>query len=289
MTSHERRTVLRTVSVVAAGGALAGCTEGLLGDDGSDEKLRDGATVDYPAMADGEASVRDGDDYIEYEDPAVEFELDGRYEGEPHGSQDLRVSRDLSGQTRTVFVAPVHTGEGFRFHFFANERFVETADWNLLVVKANDEIEGRGSPGFERLEGDVYEAVVEPGDVRTVVVADVTASELREGASNATGIGIIRRNRSRVRETAPNVQFTFDYRPDSAVLEVMHDGGDRVDATELSFRAEGEVTVVEDFGGDTVRAGDTASLDVSGASRVRVVWERGEQTSTLASWEKPAG
>lgn len=277
------------MGVVAAGGALAGCTEGLAGDDGADEKLRNGSTVDYPAMADGEASVGDDEDYIEYEDPAARFELDGRYEGEPHGGQDLRVSRDLSGETRTVFVAPVHRDGGFRFHFFANERFVETADWNLLVVKANDEIAGRGSPGFERLEGDVYEAVVEPGDVRTVVVADVTAAELREGAPNATGIGIIRRDRRDVVDTAPNVQFEFDYAPDPERLEVTHVGGESVEAAALDFRGEGEVTVEEAFGSDAVRAGDSATLDVSGATTVRVVWESGDQTSTLQSWEKPDG
>lgn len=289
MPSHERRTVLRAVGLVTAGGALAGCTGGPPGEEGADEKLRNGSTVDYPAMADGEASVGDDEEYIEYEDPAARFELEGRYEGALHGGEELRVSRDLSGETRTVFVAPVHTGEGFRYHFFANERFVETAGWNLLVVTASDDIEDRGSPGFERLDGDVYEAVVEPGDVRTVVVADVTASELRGEAPDATGIGVIRRDRREAREPAPDVQFEFDYDPDAEVLDVIHVGGDSVDAAELSLRGEGEVNVLEGFQSDTVRAGDSATLDVSGATRVRVVWERGEQTSTLQSWEKPDG
>lgn len=294
MRTLQRRRLLRTFGTLAAAGAAAGCIDGSpvgAGGDG-DDRMRGDGVVDYPGMVDGEASVSADERTIEYEDPEATFELIAGYRGEEAEGTELRVGRDLSGDTMAAFVAPAATEEdgAFEYHVFGNEAFVEFADWNVVATSSAGGYDGLGEAGFEHLGDDVYGTVVDPGDVEVLLVVDGTADAL-EGGSDAesTGIGVQRGLGDTVRRTAPNVNFQFDYDLDAERLEVTHAGGDGVDRDELRFDSQGDVTVLEDFESETVRAGSTAKLSASTDASVRVVWEDsdGDTSATLARWRGP--
>lgn len=287
MPALQRRRLIRTFGALAATGALAGCLAEpeAAGDDPTDDRIRDGGVVDYPGMVDGAASVRGDERTIDYEAPETTFLL----ESEVREGSDLRVGRDLSGEAMAGFVAPVASDDGtFEFHVFANEAFVEFADWNVVVAGIDRDPETRGTADFERLEGDVYGTTVDPGDVEFLLVVDATAAELRSrGGDEVSGIGILRDPRDRVETTAPNVVFGFQYDAGRERLRVRHEGGDGVEAAELRFHSDGDHEVVDGFDGGTVRAGDRAILSIPPDATVRVVWESadGDRSATLARWD----
>lgn len=286
----RRRRLLELFGTTAAAG-IAGCLSdtGPGGEDPTHEHVSDG-TVDYPGMVDGAASVSTGKRVtIDYEDPETSFALQPLYEGETADDSQLRVQRDLSGDTMAGFVAPVHTGEAFEYHVFANEAFVEFADWN--VVAGNTEsVDDAENPGFERLQGPVYGMVLSPGETMLLGVVDKPADELQSGGGNdVTGIAILNGAvGNEPQEQPPNVSFSFEYDIDAEQLTVQHDGGDAVEASRLRFEGDANLSVESDFEG-TVTAGDTATLSVSSDAEVRIVWEgkEGDTAATLALWEGP--
>ena len=290
MTHLRRRRLLRTLGAVGAAGAVAGCVDGSpLGGGAEDDRLRGDGVVDYPGMVDGAASVSADEREIRYEDPEATFELDAGYEGDPADESDLRVGRDLTGETMAGFVAPVGVDGEFEYHVFANEAFVEFADWHVVALAPDGEPEGRGAAGFEPLADDVYGTVVDPVDGKVVLVVDAPADDIAADGAGLSGIGIQRDPRDRVQRTAPNVTFGFDYDAEAERLAVTHGGGDGVDRDELRFDADEDVTVLEDFEAETVRAGDRATLSVPPSATVRVVWESSDDdhSATLASWSGP--
>lgn len=287
MTTLQRRRLLGTL---AAAGALAGCLDdSTTGRDDGDDRLRGDAVVDYPGMVDGEASVSADERTIEYADPETTFELSAGYRGEEADGTNLRLGRDLSGETMATFVAPAYVDaeERFEYHVFANDAFVEFAEWHVVGTSGGS-LEEISDASFERLQGTVQGFVVSPEDVDGVGVIDKSADAVApDGQADLSGVVISRSSRN-ARSTAPNVAFAFEYDADAERLVVTHEGGDSVPAEELQFDADGEITVREDFEG-TVSAGDTATLSVPPTARVRIVWESedGDQTVTIASWRGP--
>lgn len=291
MPVFRRRRLLRTFGTLAVAGTLAGCLDETGGGDGdgSDDRLRGDAVVDYPGMVDGEASVSSDEGTIEYDDPEVTFELTGGYRGETADESELRVSRDLAGETMAGFVAPVAGGDDgeFEFHVFANEAFVEFADWNVVGGPLDREPESHGDLDLEHLGDEVYGAVVDPVEVDVLLVVDASAAEL-DGNSDAEPSGIVVRRdpADGLQPASPNVAFGFEYDADAERLEVRHEGGDGVEADELRFVADEDLRVLEDFESDVVQAGDRSVVSVPPEATVRVVWESGDddQSSTLARW-----
>lgn len=286
----RRRRLLELFGTTAAAG-LAGCLNdtGPGGENPTHEHVTDG-TVDYPGMVDGAATVSTEERItIDYEDPETSFVLQPLYEGEAADDSRLRVQRDLSGDTMAGFIAPVHTGEAFEYHVFANEAFVEFADWNV-VAGDTESIDDAENPGFERLQGPVYGMVLSPGETLLLGVVDKPADELQGSSEDdVTGLAILNGAvGNEPEETAPNISFSFDYDIDAEQLIVQHEGGDTVEASQLRFQSDADVTVESDFEG-SVTAGDTATLSVPSDAEVRIIWESSEsdRTATLALWEGP--
>lgn len=291
MSSLKRRRLLCTLGTLAAGGSLAGCLEDspVGGDEDGDDRLRGDAVVDYPGMVDGAASVSGDEQTIRYDEPEATFELVAGYRGEEAAPSDLRLGRDLSVETMAVFVAPayVDADERFEYHVFANEAFVEFADWYVVGISEGS-LEDLGGGSFEHLQGAVHGFVLAPDGYDGVGVVDETADDIEASSQDElTGVAITRTSRN-VRSTAPNVAFAFYYDADAERLEITHEGGDSVPADEIRFDADGELTVREDFEG-TVGAGDSATVSVPSTATVRVVWESGDrdESATLASWDGP--
>ena len=115
--------------------------------------MTDDGTVEYPAMADGAATVNpDGTDYtIDYTDPEQSFALVSGFEGESNPSE-LRVSRDLAVDARAAF-APIYDAdaEAVVYTVFANEAFVQYADWHAVNVNPGRRARrGNGAHGRRR-------------------------------------------------------------------------------------------------------------------------------------------
>ncbi|QLD84185.1 hypothetical protein HWV23_00185 [Natronomonas halophila] len=284
----RRRRLLELCGTAAAVG-LAGCLgDSMPGeDDPTHENVSDG-TVDYPGMVDGGASVT-ADRYvtIEYDDPETSFILQPIYEGEEASDDQFRVQRDLSGETMAGFIAPVHTGEAFEYHVFANEAFVEFADWNVVTGTGQNLTDGE-NPGFERLQGPVYGMVLSPGEAELLAIVDTTAEELqsRDGPS-PTGLAIIRgASGGQPEQSVPQISFGFEYDATAEQLTVTHEGGDSVDASRLEFQSDADITVDDDFEG-TVAAGDAATLTAPSDAEVRIIWTsaEGDTSATLAAWK----
>lgn len=290
----QRRRLLRTFGVLAAAGSIAGCLDGSPtdGDDGgSDGPLRGDAVVDYPGIVDGGATVSGDEREIAYDEPEQTFSFHYAYRGDTDYPEQLRVGRDLSGESMAAFVAPVYdeAADAFAYHAFANEAFVDYADWYYVAGPSTDP-EDTGRAAFEPLDGTVSRFVIGPVDALTAGVIDVPPEEARNGGENVTGV-LLRdgSNESGVRSPEPNVSFAFDYDSESETLEITHHGGDAVRGSELRVVVEaGEGSVESPFEGE-VKAGDGVTVEVPSDATVEVVWASsdGSRRSVLAEWDAP--
>ncbi len=93
-------------------------------------------------------------------------------------------------------------------------------------------------------------------------------------------------------ETTPNAQFSFDHSDGN--LTITHEGGDGVDAEQLSFASSNATwndadhwndgSLDQSVSGDRVTAGDSVSGAFGDEDDLRLVWtaESNDSTSTLA-------
>ena len=293
---------MAAVGAAATAPLLAGCLDDP-GDDGPtvtetptetptateqprDRAVADGTVVDYPDLVDGAATVSEEGDrlVIEYADPERSFGLVGAFDGESN-PEELRITRDLAVDARAGFVAPVYeeSAERFVYRVFANEAFVEYADWNVVTVGTDDELRSEGAVGFERLEGAVYGARVAPAEFRRLFVVDATAQELADGASNLSGMVLLVGEAGGV--GVPEVTFRYEYNDATGELTVTHEGGDNIPAKD-------ELTVVsgnlEESWTTPVAAGDTKTVAVESDATVRIVWLGSDgESRTLSRWKGP--
>ncbi|WP_336135598.1 hypothetical protein [Natronomonas amylolytica] len=298
MALHRRRLLELCGTTVAAG--IAGCLGDSTapGDDGSGNgtnddsgPLRGDAVVDYPGIVDGEATVSADEREITYEDPEAVFTAQYAYEGDTDSPSQLRVNRDLSGETMAAFVAPVYDEDAgaFAYHVFANEAFVSFSDWYYVAGPANDPVE-TGAAAFESLGSGVSRLVIGPLEARTAGVLDVSPEEARDGSSEITGVILSGGSGGGGGSPpdVPQVAWGFEYDPESDRLTVQHEGGDNVEASQLDIRSDADLTVESGFEG-TVAAGDTATVSVSADAVVRVIWtaEGGDSSAVLGEWQGP--
>jgi hypothetical protein len=312
MDALQRRRLLGSLGSLAATSVLAGCIDdapvtgdGDAGDgDGGDggtgaggDRLRGDAVIDYPGMVDGEASVSSDESTIEYADPETTFELramastnsDGGGNGDGRDRLDLHISRDLSGEIATAFVAPMAATDGeFEYHVFANAAFVEFADWNVVVGTRGGRPTSLDGSAFEPLADGVYGLVVDATSADVLLLTVATIEELDDGDGVPSGIAIERDPQPNVGTLAPQISFDFEYDADTERLVVTHEGGDSVEAEQLEFVTEASSSVEQDFEG-TVNAGTTATLAVPSSAAVSVIWtsEDGNESAVLAQWEGP--
>jgi hypothetical protein len=105
-----------------------------------------------------------------------------------------------------------------------------------------------------------------------------------------------------IEDTSPNAQFNTDFTKGSAsgcnpddvnggsTLDITHQSGPTIDAARLTISGNG---TDQDWtacnGASEVSSGDTANVQVSTESEIRLVWtaEGGSQTDTLITWEGP--
>lgn len=95
-------------------------------------------------------------------------------------------------------------------------------------------------------------------------------------------------------EVVPQVSFAIEYDSDERALTITHQGGDTVVASNLSVYGDGieRTGTWEELGGTTsgtsdgepsVTAGDRVTVGVTSEYSVRVVWESGQDSATLAT------
>ena len=299
MNAPDRRRVLAAVGAAATAPLLAGCSDDS-GDGGptatetptateppQDRAVADGTVVDYPDFVDGAATVSEEGDrlVVEYADPERSFGLVGAFEGESNPAE-LRVTRDLAVNARAGFVAPVYeaSAERFVYRVFANEAFVEYADWNVVAVEPDDELRPEGAVGFERLEGSVYGARVAPAEFQRLFVVDVTAQELADGASDLSGM-VLLIGQPGDGGGVPEVTFRYEYDEAAGELTVTHESGDTIPAEDELAVISGNV---EESWTTPVAAGDTKTVAVESDATVSIVWLGSDgESRTLGRWEGP--
>jgi flagellin-like protein len=107
-----------------------------------------------------------------------------------------------------------------------------------------------------------------------------------------------------VQQTSPTAQFSFDYDSGNNLLDVTHDGGDGITASQLTVVGDIDASVTNSdahTSGDawsadgynpssTITAGDSITLGIDSTvsnPEVSVIWnaEGGDRSSTLAEWE----
>lgn len=209
MPTSDRRRFLAGLASAGASALIAGCSDGSNGDgdaptaSATDRSptatappesrfVTDDGTIDYPGMVDGAAAVNaDGDRYtITYDDPRRGFRLESGFEGETRPSE-LRVTREMTVDTRAGFVAPVYddaTGE-FVYQVFANQPYVDYAEWHFVTVADDDTLTEQGEVPFRRVQGSVYAAGVSPGAIRRLFVVDQGKAEIQSsGSEDLTGM-----------------------------------------------------------------------------------------------------
>ena len=299
MNAPDRRRVLAAVGAAATAPLLAGCSDDS-GDGGptatetptateppQDRAVADGTVVDYPDFVDGAATVSEEGDrlVVEYADPERSFGLVGAFEGESNPAE-LRVTRDLAVDARAGFVAPVYeaSAERFVYRVFANEAFVEYADWNVVAVEPDDELRPEGAVEFERLEGSVYGARVAPAEFRRLFVVDATAQELADGADNLSGM-VLLVGQPGDSGGVPEVTFRYEYDEAAGELTVTHESGDTIPAEDELAVISGNV---EESWTTPVAAGDTKTVAVESDATVSIVWLGSDgESRTLGRWEGP--
>lgn len=82
--------------------------------------------------------------------------------------------------------------------------------------------------------------------------------------------------------TTPQVSFDGDYDTSGETMEITHTGGESIAATDLHIETDDQVLEWEDEDG-TVGAGDSAVVDVSPGTTVRVVWNGEGESAVLFS------
>ena len=299
MNAPDRRRFLAAVGAAATAPLLAGCSDDS-GDDGptatktptateppQDRAVADGTVVDYPDLVDGAATVSEEGDrlVIEYADPERSFGLVGAFEGESN-PEELRVTRELAVDARAGFVAPVYeeSAERFVYRVFANEAFVEYADWNFVAVEPDDELRPEGAVEFERLEGAVYGARVAPTEFQRLFVVDATAQELADGADNLSGM-VLLVGQAGDSGGVPEVTFRYEYDEAAGELTVTHESGDTIPAEDELAVISG---TVEESWTTPVAAGDTKTVAVEPDATVSIVWLGSDgESRTLGRWEGP--
>jgi flagellin-like protein len=104
-----------------------------------------------------------------------------------------------------------------------------------------------------------------------------------------------------VQQTSPNAQWSWDHTPSSTQLDLVHEGGDTVSASNLEITAaQGQGVSSPTFGGvSDVTAGATQTLnggaagsadyrsEANGGDTLRLIWsaEGGGSSSTLSTYE----
>ncbi|ELY47247.1 type IV pilin N-terminal domain-containing protein [Natronorubrum sulfidifaciens] len=298
MTKFSRRGLLAGAGTVVTG-VVAGCLDDAAvgtgesepgnGDD-TDETdssplagaVTADAVVDYPEFVDG-VTVSDDGRQIELADPKLEFSLSAVVEGTETGGDGLRVSRDLGSEVPTAYIAPEIGDDGVTYHVFANEAFVDHADWEVVTIEDNAITDERAASFTELQAGVSHLARESTADIDSLVVVDGGRDALERSDSEETAVGIRQLDGDTVPAT-PQVAFDIDHGTDSdPVVEITHASGDTLEGDHVAVDVDGE-RIEDPFDVETVAAGETATLeDVPAGAALRVLYEANGETAVLTS------
>jgi hypothetical protein len=278
-----------------------GETTGGDGGDGLPADLRredGGLVVDYPAFSDGDVTVERESSVVF--DRGERFQVLGIDAGEliDPGAADplVEVSRSVAPDRAWAFVAPVlREGSGFEFRVYANAAFRELGEMQVLAgvngLQGSESNVLSRAAAFEELADGVFRDTTsgeevpgaQPGDQLTVLVSDVSFSQLNQGSAAPTGVLCQAGQRG---SSAPNVAWNFNYDPETGSLTIGHEGGDTVEGSNLSVRLGGDPTDTQFEG--PVSAGDIITVDASGydsGTTLRIVWQNPEDDSSAVIGE----
>lgn len=298
MTKFSRRGLLAGAGTVVTG-AVAGClddaavgTEESESGDGDDTEDTDSspladavtadAVVDYPAFVDG-VTVSDDGRRIESTDPELEFALSAVVEGTEAGADDLRVSRDLDSEVPTAYIAPETGDDSVTYHVFANEAFVDHADWEVVTIEDNALTDERAASFTDLQAGVSHLARESTADIDSLVVVDGGRDALERSDIKETAVGI-RQLDADPTSAVPQVAFDIDHGTDSdPVVEITHASGDTLEGDHIVVDVDG-TRIENPFDVETVAAGETATLeDVPDGAALRVLYEADGEAAELTS------
>ncbi len=192
-----------------------------------------------------------------------------------------------------AFIAPVYDAdtEAFAYHVFANEAFLEYAEWYYVSGPSNDPNE-TGRASFETVGSGVSRFVIGPLDAATAGLIDAPPEEAQNSGGELTGVilaGGSGGNSGGSTPSVPNVAWGFDYDNDAEAVTITHEGGDTVQGAQIEVVVTtADKTTTSPFEGE-VAAGDSVAVDAPPNAVVRVIWEAesGDSGSVLARWEGP--
>jgi hypothetical protein len=278
----NRRQLLSGLGAAGVAG-LAGCS-GLVGsDEESPDETPDGTPTGEDTPADGTPDDADSENTDGNPGSVVESYIETLILEETLFS-DLAHSAvveediEIDGFETTV-VEDALSREYLVEHSDIDEADAEVMlDGDTAVVEANGRVRSNGETQEELT---LYWIVAtEDGEWR-VVGED---HERGENGGNDT--------------VTPAVAFTFEYSRDQQQVTIVHDSGDTVPARNLYIRGEG---IADGYRGswdeiegsgygpeDSVAAGNRLTVDVTGDDfELRVVWESGDHSATLAEYDGP--
>ena len=332
----DRRTLLAGAGSLVAGG-LAGCVDAgevrnlasgshATGDADVPEGLLDGAEVQYPdAPTEVDAEIHEYHDgyHLDYLDP------ENRFWVRPLGVETLGgnpLTRDLSGEDPAAWFAPIYGGglHEWELHLLANEAFADAIDGGEAYYATIGD--GPDGNAYEDIDpddpypdvgwGDAGDGVLHASwtvrEDRVIVVAQDTGSLFGGGGDAPDPVGVFIEGTRHdepldprppepselVREEdAPDVTFEHEYDPETGELELVHAGGDTLDADGVGVeRFEYDDEGWTDVGAvtpdpaetpDRLAAGDSFTVDAGDANAV-TVFAAGTQTDHYVLDEDPS-
>ena len=290
----------RRRAVVAGGALVSSALAGCLSDTTSDEDpsedepdpLADAVTSDgevkYPAFVGDEIDVDEEAGLIEYGDPDAEYLFHLQFEGADPSPDELWIGRDLSMDAMRAFIGPEFDADDeLTHHVFANEAFVEYADWNAIYLEGESLVDEE-EIAFEELDHGVYHrSVSPPEDATGMLIADDDADGIEAEGSEPTLVGIIREV-APDEDPVPAVSFStdIDERPNGTkTITITHHSGDEF-ASEHVVAEVGDEIVEDPFGEATVSEDDSATFEeVPEGAAVRLVYDDGDNEAVLASFD----
>ncbi len=215
--------------------------------------------MNYPAFIDGDATVDENRRRITYADPEAEFLLSALADGGFALTDTLRVRRELSADVMTAFIAPEFDDGAFTYHVFANDSFVEDADWNVLTVEDRDPTSERRVTFDELHDGVSHFAVTPERESNAVVVTDADRETYQAPESEPTVVGIAHGRRTEPAEV-PDVSFDFEYGTETdPTVEITHTGGDSLEGDRIVVHLDGR-RISNPFAVESVTRGETAVI-----------------------------
>jgi hypothetical protein len=259
-------------------GALRVDVDGLVGDD---------ATLDRAAG-------------VSYTDPIEQsFRVNGFYRGmtvlggvapdRRGAAQPLVAGPEMTPDDGALnaYVLPVYDEKTFDYHVYADREFLDELATPRLVWNGGGAARGMREATLEEIHPGIYRDVLETAEEidprvgpMTLVFGDATIEDFETDRIDDRVIVLLEPTGTPSRSSAPP-SASFSVEMTGGEVTVLHDGGDAVDASNLTIEVDGESAATGFLG--TVAPGDSVTLvDVPSDAEVSVTWYDGDESLVLA-------